>query len=106
MTVKQTPIVMEEVTNPAELQKAQAQDERFARNWVWFEAHAAETYAAHRGKCICIAGEKLFVADTPEAVLSMAIAAHPEDDGRFTRLIPRERLARVYADQWHMASVR
>ncbi len=34
MTVKQTPIVMEEVTNPAELQKAQAQDERFARNWV------------------------------------------------------------------------
>jgi hypothetical protein len=106
MTVKQTPIVMEEVTDPAELQKAQAQDERFARNWAWFEAHAAEIYAAHRGKCICIAGEELFVADTPEEVLSMAIAAHPEDDGRFTRLIPRERLARVYADQWHLASVR
>ena len=100
------PIIMEEVTDPVELQQARAQDERFARNWAWFEAHAAEIYAAHRGKCICIAGEELFVADTPAEALAMAIAAHPDDDGRFTRLIPYERMARVYADQWRMACVR
>ena len=97
MTVKQTPIVMEEVTDPAELHKAQAQDERFARNWAWFEAHAAEIYAAHRGKCICIAGQELFVAQTPEEVVAQARAAHPEDDGLFTQYIPKERASRIYA---------
>jgi hypothetical protein len=98
MTVKQPPIIMEEVPDPVELHKARAQDERFERNWVWFEAHAAEISTVHRGKCICVAGEELFVADTPEEALAMAIAAHPDDDGRFTRLIPRERMAQVYAD--------
>jgi hypothetical protein len=88
---------MEEVTDPAELAKARAQDERFRRNWAWFEAHAAEVYAAHRGKCVCVAGEQLFVADTPEEVLALAGAAHPEDDGRFTRYIPREKMDRIYA---------
>jgi hypothetical protein len=106
MTIKQSSIIVEEVTDPVELQKARAQDERFERNWVWFEAHATEIYAAHRGKCICIAGEELFVADTPEEALAMAIAAHPDDDGRFTRLIPQEKMARVYVDQWHVACVR
>lgn len=99
------PIIMEEVTDPGELKKGRAQDAKFARNWAWFEEHAAEIYAAHRGKCICIAGEMLFVGDTPEEALAKAIAAHPDDDGRFTRLIPRERLPRVYADQWHVACV-
>jgi hypothetical protein len=87
---------MEEVTDPAELAKARAQDERFRRNWAWFEARAAEVYAAHRGKCVCVAGEQLFVADTPEEVLALAAAAHPEDDGRFTRYIPREKMDRIY----------
>ena len=97
---------MEEVTDPVELQKAREQDERFERNWAWFEAHAAEIYAQHRGKCICIAGEELFVADTPEEALSLAVSAHPNDDGRFTRLIPQEKIARIYADQWHVARMR
>jgi len=91
-------VTMEEVTDPVELAKARARDERFERNWTWFEAHAADIYASHRGRCICIAGEELFVADTPEEVLVLAIAAHPEDDGRFTRIIPREKVPRVYVD--------
>ena len=33
---------MEEVTDPAEWKKARAQDERFERNWAWFEAHTAD----------------------------------------------------------------
>ena len=106
MTVKQPAITMEEVSDPVELHKAQAQDERFERNWAWFEAHTTEIYAAHRGKCICVAGEELFVADTPAEALALAIAAHPDDNGRFTRLIPQEKMARIYADQWHMACVR
>jgi hypothetical protein len=106
MTVKQSRILMEEVTDPAELNKARAQDERFERNWAWFEAHAAEIYAAHRGQCICIAGAELFIADTPEEALAMAVAAHPDDNGRFTRFIPQERIPRVCADEWHVACIR
>lgn len=94
---KQSTIVMEEVTDPEELAKARAQRERFDRNSAWLQAHVPEIYARYRGKCICIAGEELFVADTPEEALALATAAHPEDDGRFLRYIPREKLDRIYA---------
>jgi hypothetical protein len=95
IVVKQPPIVMEEVTDPVELARARAQDERFERNWAWLQAHTSEVYA-HRGKHVCIAGEELFVADTVKEALALAAAAHPEDDGRFTLYIPRERMARIY----------
>ncbi len=100
MDVKLAPIVLEEVTDPAQLTDALARRRRLERNWAWFEAHAAEIYAHHRGKCICISGEELFVADTAEEVLAQASTAHPEDDGRFTRYIPRERMARIYVAPW------
>ena len=95
---KRPPVVMEEVTDPEELAKAQAQWERFDRNSAWLQAHAQEIYTRYRGKCICIAGEELFVADTPEEVLALASAAHPEDDGFFLHYIPREKVARIYAN--------
>jgi hypothetical protein len=93
----QVPIVMEEMTDPDELAKARVRREQFDRNWAWFEAHAPAIYAAHRGKCLCIAGQELFVANTPQEVLALARAAHPNDEGRFTRYIPRERTFRIYA---------
>jgi hypothetical protein len=97
MVDKPSPIVMEEITDPEELAKARAQRERFDRNSAWLQAHIAEIYARYRGTCICIAGEELFVADTPEEALALATAVHPEDDGRFLRYIPREKLDRIYA---------
>ena len=100
MADQPSPITMEEVTDPEELAKARAQRERFDRNFAWFKAHAAEIFARCRGKCICIAGEELFVADTPEEVMTLAQAAHPEDDGSFMQYIPREKLARIYAHKW------
>ena len=91
------PIVMEEVTDPEELAKARAQRKRFDRNAAWLQAHASEVYPRYRGKCICIAGEELFVADTPEEAIALASAAHPEDDGSFVHYIPRDKVARIYA---------
>ncbi len=93
----QVPLVMEEITDPDELAKARAQRERFDRNTAWLQTHAAEVYRRYRGKCICIAGEELFVADSPEQAQALAAAAHPEDDGRFLRYIPREKIDRIYA---------
>jgi len=94
---KKASLVMEEVTDPEELAKARAQRERFDRNATWLQAHAAEVYIRHRGKCICIAGQELFVADTPEEAIAQAKTAYPEDTGRFLRYIPREKLPRIYA---------
>ena len=57
--VNQVPIAMEEVTDPAALAAARAQDDRFERNWAWFESHAKDIYRQHRGKCLCVAGQEL-----------------------------------------------
>ena len=97
-----------EVTDPIELARAQVQREKFDRNAAWLQAHAAEIYQEekYRGKCICIAGEELFVADTPEEADALGNAAHPEDDGSFIRYIPREKAVRIYANRRLMAFVR
>ncbi|MBI3756963.1 MAG: hypothetical protein HY267_03200 [Deltaproteobacteria bacterium] len=98
MPAQQRPaVVMEEVTDFDELAKARVQDERFERNSAWLQAHIAEVYSRCRGKCICIAGEELFVADTPQEVIDLASAAHPKDNGKLLRYIPKEKVARVYA---------
>ena len=97
MTDQQSAIVMEEVLDPKELAKARVQDERYKRNFTWFQAHAAEIFTRYRGKCICIAGEELFVADTPEEAMAQAMAAHPNDDGSFMHYIPKQKVARIYA---------
>ncbi len=98
-------IVMEEVTDPEALAKARAQDERFERNFAWFQQHAAEIFTTHRGKCIYIAGEELFVGDTPQEVAAQARAAHPEDNGGFVHYIPKEKVARIYAHRRKMGSI-
>ena len=102
---KANTIEMEVVTDPEEIRQAKARDECFQRNLAWFQEHAPEIYLTHRGKCICISGQELFVADSSKEVLALARAAHPLDEGRFTHYIPRERLARIYAAQRHVVAV-
>jgi len=91
---------MEQVTDANVLAKARKQRERFNRNALWLQAHVPTIYSQHRGKCICVAGEELFVADSAKEAIATASAAHPEDDGWFTRYIPKEKVARIYADKW------
>src|SRR5439155_744807 len=92
--------VMEEVTDPEELARPRARRERFDRNWEWIKPHGRSTNGdAHGGRCVGAAGDEFLVADRPEEAVALAMAAHPEDDCRFTRFIPRERMARIYAAQ-------
>ncbi len=97
MNSQRTPIVMEEVTDSEQLVQACQQREQFDRNSAWLQAHIVEVYSTHRGKCICIAGEELFVADTAKEAIAQATAAHPDDEGWFTRYIPKEKVASIYA---------
>lgn len=99
-------LVMREVADPEELARAQAQRGRADRNAAWLQANAAAVYSPHRGRHICIAGQELFAADSAEEALALARAAHPEDDGRILRYIPRERVPRIYADLRRMVSLR
>lgn len=93
------PIVMEEVDDPAEIARAQLRRALFDRNFEWLARHAPEVYEKYRGKHIAIAGEEVFAADTSEEALGLASTAHPEDEGRFVQYLPREKMARVYANQ-------
>lgn len=97
MTNESINIVLEEVTDPVELAEARAQREQFDRNSAWLQAHASEVYPKHRGKCICVAGEELFVADTASEAVAQATATHPHDKGRFVHYIPKEKVPRIYA---------
>lgn len=106
MAPVQPTVVMEQVSDPSELMAAAARQTRFERNWAWFDAHATEIYRSHRGKCYCVSGEQLFVGDTPTEALTLAKSAFPDDDGRFTGIIPKERLARIYAHQGPVAPLR
>jgi len=89
-------VVMYEVTDPVEIAQAQSKFARFDRNLDWVEAHAEEVFS-HRGKIVCIAGQELFVGDDVLEVIARAKAAHPDDDGYFTRIIPKEKALRIYA---------
>lgn len=97
MVEKANSIVMEEVKDPEELAAARSQRERFDRNTAWLQANLEKVYSKYRGKVICVAGEELFIGDTAREAIALAKAAHPDDDGYFTRYIPEERLPRIYA---------
>lgn len=99
------PVTMEQVTDPVEIAEANARFEQFERNSDWLEAHASEVYS-HRGKYVCIAGQELFVGEELDDVLARAKAAHPEDQGLFTRYIPKERGPRIYDYRRIVESVR
>jgi hypothetical protein len=97
------PIEMEEVIlTPAELAKENERWQRYECNAAWLQTHAHEVYSQNRGKYICIAGQELFVADSVPEVVELAKQAHPEDDGRYLRYIPREKIPRIYANQRQM----
>lgn len=90
---------MEEVTDPEEVSKARVRRAQFDRNFAWLRTHATEVYEKNRGKFICVAGEQVFADDTSEGARALADAAHPGDQGSFVQYIPKEKMARVYADQ-------
>jgi hypothetical protein len=88
---------MEVIDDKAMLAEVRAQMERFRQNSDWLQQHADAVYRQHRGKCICVAGQEMFVASSPEEAIAMATAAHPEDDGRFAEYVPLEKVPRIYA---------
>jgi hypothetical protein len=94
---KRNIVQMQDVTDIDELAKAGKQREQFDHNSAWLQNNISEIYAKHRGKCVCVAGKEVFVADTVSDAIAQVTAAHPDDEGWFTRYIPKEKVARIYA---------
>jgi hypothetical protein len=95
--VNEPPFSIEEVTDPNEIARARAQDERHRRNSDWLQVHWADVLPQARGKFLAVAGQEPFIADTPEDAWAWAKATHPEDDGEFVHYIRPETGPRIYA---------
>jgi len=91
--------IIEEVSEPDEIARALAQDERHRRNSEWLQAHWAEVLPQARGKFLAVAGQEPFIADTPAEAWAWVEAAHPEDNGAIVRYIRTETGPRIYADR-------
>jgi hypothetical protein len=98
----QPPTVIEvfEMTDPVECEKACLQRAQFDRNSAWLQAHIKEVYAPeNRGKVVAIAGEEAFFGDTGKDAVEQALTAHPDDEGYFTRYIPRKKMVWMYTNR-------
>jgi len=88
-----SPIIMEEVTDPAVIARARAQYERAKRNSDWLQAHWPDLLPQARGNHLVVAGQEAFIADTPEEAWAMARAAHPGDDGALCKYVITKRMS-------------
>jgi hypothetical protein len=98
--------ILEEVTDPADIGRFRAQDERHRRNLNWLAAHWADLLLGARGRFVAVAGEEPFIANTSEEAWSQARAEHPEDDGAFCQYVPKEGGPRVYDYHGNVADLR
>lgn len=93
------PITIEEVTDPAEVARSRAQDERARRNSDWLQAHWADLLPQARGKFIAVAGQEAFIANTAEEAWAWADRVHPDDNGAMVRFVRLGRGPRIYANR-------
>ena len=89
-------IIIEDVTDPAEVARFQAQDEQARRNGAWLQAHWADVLPQARGKFLAVAGQEAHIANTPEEAWAWAATVHPEDQGAFVQYVPKEGGPRIY----------
>ena len=87
--------IIEEVSEPNDIVRSRAQDERHRRNSEGLQAHWADVLPQARGKFLAIAGQEPFIADTPAEAWARVEAAHPEDTGAIVRYIRPEAGPRI-----------
>jgi hypothetical protein len=91
--------VIEEVTDPDEIQRSQDQDARHRRNSAWLQTHWGDVLPQARGKFVAVAGQEAFIAETPAEAWAWVDATHPEDNGAIVRYVRPQRGPRLYADR-------
>jgi hypothetical protein len=92
-------VTLEEVDDPQENARHRAGDESFRRNSRWLAAHWGDLLPGVRGRFVAVAGQEAFVADTPEAAIALARAAHPDDEGLLIQYVIPGPGWRIYANR-------
>jgi hypothetical protein len=88
---------IEEVSNPHDIARARAQDERHHRNSDWLQAHWVDVLPQVRGKFLAVAGQEPCIADSPEAAWAWIATTHPKDNGAIVQYIRPDTGPRIYA---------
>jgi len=85
--MKDPMVVIERVSEAAEIARHRAQHERAKRNSDWLQSHWADLLPQARGRFVAVAGQEAFIADTGEEARSLAKKAHPADDGALCQYV-------------------
>ena len=93
---------IEEVTDPDEIARFQAQFERVCRNSEWLQAHWGDVLPGARGRHLAVAGQEAFIADTGDEAWAAARAAHPDDNGALSQYVRPEFGPRIYSPRVHL----
>lgn len=104
-SMREPQFVIEEVSDPAEIARHQAQMEQFTRNSEWLAAHWADVLPQARGKFVAVAAQEVFVADTIEEGWAWTEAKHPEDQGALVQYVIPGQGPRIYANLGQLAAV-
>jgi hypothetical protein len=96
LSMNEAEITIEEVTDPGEIARFRAQDERHRRNADWLQAHWSDLLPQAHGKFLAVADQEAFIADSPEEAWALATAKHPEDNGAFVQYVFPKGGPRIY----------
>lgn len=97
-------LTIEEVTNPVEVARFRAIHEQAERNSAWLEAHWEDVLPQARGKFLAVAGQEVFIANTPEEAWTWAETTHPEDKGAIVQYVREGKGPRFYGNRWRVAA--
>jgi hypothetical protein len=95
--MKQPQFVIEEVTDPVEVERFRAFMAKARRNSDWLQGHWPDLLPQALGRFVAVAGQEAFIADTAEEAEARATAAHPEDEGVVVQYVLPHKGPRIYA---------
>lgn len=96
----QTPqMIVEVVTDPDEIARAESQHAQFRRNAEWLDSHWKDLTPQAFGKFVAVAGQEAFIAATSAEGYVWARAAHPEDHGPLVEYVLPPNGPRIYANR-------
>ncbi|HEV3023348.1 MAG TPA: hypothetical protein VGX76_12810 [Pirellulales bacterium] len=93
------PFIIDEVDDPVLAVCCREQDARAKLNSDWLSSHWSDVLPGARGRCVAVAGQEAFIADTPEQALALAKHAHPDDDGVLAQYVYDKVGPRIYGNR-------
>lgn len=95
----EAPLLIEELTDPAEIARIHAQHAQAQRNADWLESHWNELLPEAFGKFIAVADQQGYIAESAGEAWAWAKATHPEDKGALVEYVLPPGGPRFYANR-------